>query len=289
MIPDVKAEVEAEVELEERGDPPEERSAGKHITGARPPGGERRGRLAQRMTRTFVLVAGALLLVVGLVLTWVSYDAQSEQVRVRQQKTAREAALMTSAYLTRASETLNSYGQLGSLQALLLRSMSIQRDELGRVLLQYGDMFQGLTLVDGDGNELARVSRFHTFLASELTSRVGDPAFEAAIAGEIYVADHAHLEADSSFPAVTIAVPMAGRDRDGVLIADVSLKGMWGAINQVEVGDTGYAYLINKSTGELISHSDLARYLVLEGTTVDEVALVRRLMAGTIAIHWAVK
>ncbi|MEJ2207742.1 MAG: GAF domain-containing protein, partial [Anaerolineae bacterium] len=276
----MKAEVEAEVELEERGDSPEERSAGKHITGARPPGGERRGRLAQRMTRTFVLVAGALLLVVGLVLTWVSYDAQSEQVRVRQQKTAREAALMTSAYLTRASETLNSYGQLGSLQALLLRSMSIQRDELGRMMLQYRDMFQGLTLVDAYGNELAKVSQFHTFLPSELTSRVGDPAFETAIGGEMYIADQAHLASDSAFPAVVVAVPMKGRDRDGVLMADVSLKGMWDAISQVEVGETGYAYLINRSTGELISHSDLARYLALEGSTVEDVVLVRQVMRG---------
>jgi signal transduction histidine kinase/CheY-like chemotaxis protein len=237
-------------------------------------------RLAQRLTRTFVLVAGVLLLGMGLVLIAVSYQAQLEQVRVRQQKTAREAALMSTAYLSHARDTLNNYGQLGSWQALLLRSMSIQVEELDRILVQYEDMFQGLTLVDAYGNEMARVSRFHTFDSSELTSRAGEPSFEAAIQGQVYLADDTHLPPYSSLPAVTIAVPMKGRDRDGVLIADVSMAGMWDAISQVEVGETGYAYLIRGTTGELISHSDFDRYLALEGSTITGVALVRQIMAG---------
>ena len=98
--------MKAEVEVQEypvEGFPP---GVPEFVTGRR----VSRGRLARRMTRTFVLVAGVLLLGMGLVLTWVSYDAQLGQVRVRQQKTAREAALMTTAYLTRARETLTSYG-----------------------------------------------------------------------------------------------------------------------------------------------------------------------------------
>jgi signal transduction histidine kinase/CheY-like chemotaxis protein len=237
-------------------------------------------RLAQRLTRTFILVAGVLLLGMGLVLIAVSYQVQLEQVRVRQQKTAREAALMSTAYLSRARDTLNNYGQLGSWQALLLRSMSVQLDELDRILVEYGDMFQSLTLVDADGNEMAKVSRFHEYDSSELVSRAGEPAFEAAIQGQIYIADDTHLAPYSSLPAVTIAVPMEGRDRDGVLMADVGMAGLWNAISQVEVGETGYAYLIRGATGELISHSDFERYLALEGRSIADVALVRQVMSG---------
>jgi uncharacterized membrane protein len=76
MIPDDKTVAEGREHSPQEYAP----EVPEYVTGQRAP----RRRLAGRMTRTFVLMAGVLLLGMGLVLTWVSYDAQLEQVRVRQ-------------------------------------------------------------------------------------------------------------------------------------------------------------------------------------------------------------
>ena len=244
----------------------------------------RRPGLSGRLTRAFVLLAGALLLVMGTVLTWVSYENQLEQVRIRQQKTAREAALVTTAYLVRAQEALNTYGQLGSLQGLLLRSMSIQQQELTGIMETYGDVYQGLTLVAANGEELAKVSRYQTFLPEDMGSQSGEIPFETAIQGQSYIADTPHPSLYSTVQLITMAVPIRGRDRDGVLLAEVSINGIWDAMAQVDMGETGYAYIINRRTGELVSHSELARYLTLsrpEGRqALMAVPLVSQLVAG---------
>lgn len=240
----------------------------------------RRRGLATRLTWAFVLLAGTLLLIVGLVLTFVSYNAQLEQVLVRQQKTADEAAVVTAAYLSQAQSVLTLRGQVGAAQSLMLRSAQIQEQELRSVLNAYPGMFEELTLLDEEGNELARVSPFYTFLLQELGSRVGSSAFQQAIQGQTYVADQVQVSAYSSLPVIEMATFVKGGGVSGVLIAKVSIKGMWDAMAQVEVGHTGYAYIVDRHTGQLIAHSDLSRYLSLTGQNLEQVPVMRRVMAG---------
>lgn len=239
----------------------------------------RRG-LAARLTWAFVLLAGALLLIVGIVLTLVSYNALRQQVIARQRKTAGEAALLTATHLTRALDTLSVYGEADSAQALLLHSLESQQESLNGILAKYPDLYQGLTLVDAEGDELAKVSRFRTYSVQELGSQADNPAYQQAIQGSPYVATEVSLPADSSFPAFEIAAPMRGRTSLGVLLADVSVEGMWDAVAQVEVGETGYAYIVDRDTGQIIAHSDPARYTALQGQSLDLVPVVRQLTAG---------
>jgi len=221
-----------------------------------------------------------LLLVAGAVLTAVSYNAQFEQVAIRQQKTAGEAALVTSAYLTQAQNVLSVYGRIGSVQGLLLRSFETQQEQLREIIYENAGMLHELTLVNDEGEEIAKVSRFHTFLPQELGSQAESPAFQQAIAGQFYVANQSHISPYSTGTAIAMAVPVEGRDRPGVLMADVSIQGLWDAVAQVEVGETGYAYIVDRATGALIGHSDLSRYLELQGQSLTNVPLVAQLMAG---------
>ncbi len=240
----------------------------------------RRRGLATRLTAAFVLLAGALLLTLGLVLTWISYNAQVRQITLSQQKTADEAALLISTYLTQAQEKLRIYGEASSISGLLLRSMDIQQKELRSLMNRYRDLFEEIALIDSRGNELAKVSQFHSFLVAELGSQASSPAFQQAIQGQIYTGQEIHISPYSSLPVITIAVPVVGRDQNGVLMAEVSVKGMWEAMAQVEVGRTGYAYLANVSTGRLLAHSNLSRYLALQDQSLETVPIVRQLMTG---------
>ncbi len=240
----------------------------------------KRGSLARRLTWAFASIAGALLLVVGLVLTAVSYNAQVRQVVARQQKTAGEAALVTAGYLTQAQNTLTLHGRIGTFKSLLLRSLEVQEQELRSILSSYEGLFEELVLLDENGNEVSRVSRYHTFLPEELGAQADSPAFQQAVQGQMYVADQIKISPYSSLPVIVMAVPVRGGGISGVLQASVNVKGMWDAMADVEVGRTGYAYLVNRDTGQLIAHSDLSRYFRFEAQTLEDVPIVRQLMAG---------
>jgi signal transduction histidine kinase/ActR/RegA family two-component response regulator len=215
-----------------------------------------------------------------LVLTYVSYRAQMEQLVVRQQKTADEAAVVTSAYLTQARDVLALHGQVSSRTSLLIRSFEIQQDELHSLLTSYEGLFEELTLLDADGNELTRVSHMRSFSPEQLGSQVSSSAFQQAMQGQMYIADQVQISPHSSLPVITMAGPIQGGGRTGVLAAEVNIQGMWDAVAQVEVGETGYAYIVNRRTGQLIAHSDFSRYVDLQGQSMDQASMVRQLMAG---------
>jgi signal transduction histidine kinase/ActR/RegA family two-component response regulator len=245
----------------------------------------RRAGLTARLTWAFVFLAGTLVLIVGLVLTIVSYNALVNQTIVRQQKTAEQAALVASAYLAQGQDVLSAYGRVSSISSPLLRSMEIQQNELNTLLNDYAGLFESLTLLDSNGDELAKVSPFHTFLPQEFKTQATSAAFQHAITGEVYTDDQTWMSPYSSLPVITMAGPVQGGALRGVLMADVSIKGMWDAIAQVEVGKTGYAYIVDLATGKLIAHSDLSRYWELEGQGLAAVPIVGELMAGQTTIQ----
>jgi signal transduction histidine kinase/CheY-like chemotaxis protein len=244
--------------------------------------GRRRG-LATRLTWAFISLAVVLVLFVGLVLTFVSYNAQVEQVVVRQQRTADGAALLTSDYLTRARDTLWIHGYTASGFGLLLRSMESQLGELDSILTGYGDMFQTVTLLNDKGDELAKVSRYQSYSPQDMGSQVDSAAFQNALEGQVYIDAETRLLPDATFPTVLMAVPIrprTGGERQGALMADVSVEGMRDAVAQVRVGRTGYAYIVDRDTGELVAHSDAESFVTLQGQSLADVSIVGQVMAG---------
>ncbi len=51
------------------------------------------------------------------------------------------------------------------------------------------------------------------------------------------------------------------------------------------MGQTGYAYIFDRTTGELVAHSNLSRYLELRGQNVAQVPIVRQTVAGDASIN----
>ena len=242
-------------------------------------GGRRRGRgLAGRLTWAFILLAAVSLAVVGVALIVLSRGAQLNQIIIRQQKTANEAALATSSYLRQARDSLMVYAHS---KRLLAMSAAIQQSELRAILTQNPDLFEEVTLVDAGGREQGKVSQFYTYLEQELGSQAGSPAFQQALAGQVYVARQVDISPQSGLPVLTIAVPHQVDLSQGVLMAQVSVKGMWDTLAQVEVGRTGYAYIIDRTTGQLVAHSNLSRYLQLRGQDVSAVSIVRQVLDGS--------
>jgi signal transduction histidine kinase/HAMP domain-containing protein/ActR/RegA family two-component response regulator len=238
----------------------------------------RRGRgLARRLMWAYILVGALSLLTVGIVMIVLSRNAQINQIVIRQQKTANEAALATSSYLRQARDTLLVNAQS---KRLLAFSASAQQSELRTMLSLNPDLFEEVTLVNAEGRELGRVSQFKTYSEQELGTQAGSPAFQQALAGQVYVAGEVEISPQSGLPVLTMAVPQQTDVSRGVLMATVSVKKMWDMLARVEVGKTGYAYIIDRTTGVLVAHSNLARSLQMQGQDVSNVPIVRQILAG---------
>src|SRR5512137_1609608 len=128
--------------------------------------------------------------------------------------------------------------------------------------------------LDASGRETIRVSRLARNVVGSGTDHSQDPPFLAAQAGAIYFGP-VYFRRESE-PYMTIALPLKGPDA-GIAVAEVNLKFFWGVISQMQVGQAGYAYVVD-SGGVLIAHPDIG--LVLQKTALGALPQVRAALAA---------
>ena len=101
-----------------------------------------------------------------------------------------------------------------------------------------------------------------------------DERFKEAIANKIYYGPVKFRHGTEPF--MTLAVAGARRDA-GVSVAEVNLTFIWDVVNQIHVGRTGRAYVVD-ARGRLIAHPDIS--LVLRNTDLSQLAQVRSALTG---------
>lgn len=116
-----------------------------------------------------------------------------------------------------------------------------------------------LALVDEKGRERLYVSRVGLNRIESRTNRSADPAVVGARAVRIWFGDVNYNR--GSEPYLTVAIS-GNRPSAGTLIAEVNLKLIWDVISAIKVGNTGFAFVLDRP-GRLIAHPDIS--LVLRG------------------------
>ena len=116
-----------------------------------------------------------------------------------------------------------------------------------------------LTLLDNRGLERLYVSRIGLNRIDSRTDRSTDPAVIGARSSRIWFGDVTYNR--GSEPYLTIAV-FGNRPSVGAVIAEVNLKLIWDVISAIKVGQTGFAFVLDRP-GQLIAHPDIS--LVLRG------------------------
>jgi adenylate cyclase len=122
-----------------------------------------------------------------------------------------------------------------------------------------------LTLVDDTGRERLFVSRIGLNRTESRTDRSGEPAVTGARSSRLWYGEVSYYR--GSEPYLTIAIS-GNRPSVGVVVAEVNLKLIWDVISAIQVGKTGYAFVLD-GPGRLVAHPDIS--LVLRGA--DEVTL----------------
>src|SRR5690606_28230001 len=111
--------------------------------------------------------------------------------------------------------------------------------------------FRQLALYDASGALLTHSSRL---VASRSQGFIDETTILARQfdQSERYISS-VSIDAASSEPLILIAVPILDvfGDYQGMLAAEINLKFMWGLVDQLDVGETGYAYVVDRQ-GKLL-------------------------------------
>ncbi len=210
--------------------------------------------LATRFLIIFIAGAVVPLVVLGAFQVITDYASQSAQVGNLQRETARNAAIIIDAYLARMEEKMTLTVQGWALQADTFGDASLGR------LLGYNSGFDALTLMDETGQEVAKASRHEVIGPGDLGNRANSPDFRTAQREARYLGPVSLSQYNEPFVVLSIRVEDKYGQAIGVLSAEVNLKYMWDVIADMEIGSTGYAYVVNEE-GWLIAHRNPSKVL----------------------------
>jgi Cache domain len=205
----------------------------------------RRRSLFQKYVVVLVLLLSGALLASGLVQLYFSYEETQSSLVVLQAEKASGAASRIEAFLGEIQRQVAGSTLTPGLTETL---SSADREDEFRRLLRQEPAITDLTYVDPFGREQHRVSRLalnRTGSGSDLSQ---DTRFLQARGG--HVAYSPLYFRDESEPYLSLSVGELAAD-GGVIIAEVNLKFIWDVVSRIQVGQSGYAYVVDER-GQLV-------------------------------------
>ncbi|MBI5594354.1 MAG: PAS domain S-box protein [Deltaproteobacteria bacterium] len=239
--------------------------------------------LATQLNWASVLIVVITLLTVGAGLIWIARQAQREGAFQLHEKSADKVALLISSFISHAASDLQLFEDLESLGVL---APAGQKNAVENLLIHRSSLFSQLTLLSKDGVERIKSSRFHTFLPNELTSQATNPAFLSAITGQTHFSP-VYLSPDSGLLSMQISVPVKGRGSEivGVLIAESNVTRLWQEVSGIQIGRSGYAYLVDVN-GRFVAYQEPVAILQRYGEDMSRMPPVAEFMAaGPEGVH----
>ena len=210
-----------------------------------------RNSIRTRLTVAFIGLAIGPLLLVGVILAWQSFTTQQQQALNLQREVAQRVSIQVTAFFGEIEDQLRLVCQVQGLRGL---DRNKQRSVLSG-LLSYQGVFDELTLLDRQGQEQIRLSRFNV-TSSGLGNR--DTADEFVIpqtTGQAYYGP-IRLEETTGEPLMTIAMPLLDARTglaDGVLVSEVRIKKIWNLIAGTRVSPGQSVYIVD-AQGKVVAH-----------------------------------
>lgn len=155
---------------------------------------------------------------------------------------ARRAAEEIDLYVTNSIAILNALSQ--NIGRFNIPSHE-QELILSNYILNFPEL-QQIVITDREGGESISAD------GKSLENRSHDVAYQTAIKGEIYKSEV--FLSKNMTPSMTIALPLKRLNAiEGVAIADISLIAMWRLVDNIKIGESGYAFVVS-GDGRLIAH-----------------------------------
>ncbi len=155
---------------------------------------------------------------------------------------------------------------------------TVTRKNILESLLGLDPAFRQFALLDRQGRQLGQATRVSQSLTSQFVLQFNSDLLSKTVSGQRYFSP-VYIDDATSEPLIVIAVPVTNilGDYQGSLAAEVNLKFMWDLVDQLKIGKTGYAYVVDNQ-GKLIAFEDTTR--VLAGENVKQIGEVNVFVAN---------
>ena len=234
--------------------------------------------LTATLAFAFFGLSALVLLIASSLQILLNVRANQEAIFNQEQSVARSAALKISAFLDEKSTVLSTVGwQIDPNEA----SSNTQTKLLTSLLARQPD-FQQLVLFDAQNNETAQATRTQgnsTATYTRFIELITDDILTQVQNGQRYISS-VYYDEFTGVPLVAIVIPATdavGNFR-GTLAAELNLVSIWRPVNELDVGGTGYVYVVD-SQGNLIAFRDTNR--VLEGENVSQISAVKKFIESS--------
>jgi signal transduction histidine kinase len=223
------------------------------------PSGGRQRRLVRRYFLFFATLVGGSLVVSVLVEMGFRFQETHRDLRIMHDQMAELGALKIQGYVEDVARAVRLAAQPRQLVGGRVTDNFVS--ELN-TLLKNVPAIRDVFGVGLDGREQFRLSRIGPSVPDPRADHAATPYFTAALRGQTYFGP-VIFPGDSFEPRIVIAVPIEPFRGEvvGVLTTEVNVRYVWEVVQDIKVGESGYAYVVSEN-GTLVAHPDL--HLVLQ-------------------------
>jgi GAF domain-containing protein/HAMP domain-containing protein len=214
----------------------------------------------------FGLSATVLLISAGLLL-FTSIRTQQRTILNTQQFIAQDFSNKVSDFIEEKFSSLEAMTKVVD----LAKGSAAQKKLILESVLVTQPSFRQIVLLDASGNELAQFSRISLALSDQFTTMLQSEVLTETKQNQRYISQ-IYIDNTTNEPMVVMALPVNIWEFQGTLAVEVDLEFMWNLVEQLKVGESGYAYVVD-NRGNLIAFSDTSR--VLRGENVQHISEVK--------------
>jgi signal transduction histidine kinase/CheY-like chemotaxis protein len=232
----------------------------------------RRGRLVRRYFLVCATLVGGSLVAGILVEMGFRFQEARQNVEVVHRQMAELAALRIRNYIEEVARAVN----LAAHPRNLTRGrVSDDYNTDLRELLKNVPAIRNVVALDPVGHEALRQSRIGRSVPNPVADHSAAEYFTAARSGTVYFGP-VIFPPDSFEPRIVIAAPIEPFVGEvvGVLAAEVNVRYVWDIVQEIKVGESGYAYVVD-GAGSLVAYPDL--HLVLQRKNLSDLPQVAAL------------
>ena len=226
------------------------------------------------LSATLFLFTFTIMLLVKSIDLYSSFVIESIAIFDKQQRIAENAKYRVLGFMT---ERMHALYDASRVSKLYDSDLDHQEHVLSR-LLGSDQSFRNVAIFNLEKEVEVQVSKRSRLYTFEVPDVVLDSIYVKGLKGDQYISS---VIIDSTtneplvFMAIPIVSPLAGTQK--ILVAESKLRYMWEVINEIDAGENGKAYVVDK-TGNLIAYPDIAR--ILKGEDLSALAPVKRFLRG---------
>jgi PAS domain S-box-containing protein len=205
----------------------------------------------------FMALSAIVLLITSCLDMYFNFRTQRRIIFNQQQLIAQDAANTVKNFIKEKFNVLDAAVRLGDMAV----PQQVERKLILEKLLGLEPAFRQLVLLNTQKEQVQRVARVSNLGLGQLSEWLGNDLLSNMWDEEKYVGP-IYIDEVSSEPMVVMAVRIKNvfGDFKGLLVAEVNLKFMWDLVDNIEIGNKGFAYVVDKQ-GDLIAFGDISRVL----------------------------